>query len=240
MSRGSGTGQSALLRFFGWPMVLWWRRPGCMTLGMDLRWPTLGFEAEEIEHILAAALRKRDGVRFVIALALGLRQGEALGLKWARLHEPSKTLEIRKGLQRQTWQHGCADPHTCGTRYHKSKPCPRDCRRHQRPCPPPCPPDCTGHARWCPDRRDGGLVEVEVKSAAGRRGIALPDELFALITEHRHRQDQEREHAGTEWHEGGWMFTQPTGKPIDPRRDHDEWKALLQEAGVSCEGPRHA
>jgi integrase len=45
---------------------------------------------------------KRNGVRFVIALALGLRQGEALGLKWRRLHEPSKTLEIMRGLQRQT------------------------------------------------------------------------------------------------------------------------------------------
>ena len=28
------------------------------------------------------------------------------------------------------------------------------------------------------------------------------------------------------------MFAQPNGKPIDPRRDHDEWKALLQEAKV--------
>ncbi len=190
------------------------------------------FEAEEIERILTLALRKRNGVRFVIALALGLRQGEALGLKWSRLHEPSKTLEIMKGLQRQTWQHGCADPHACGARYHKIKPCPKSCKRHQRECPPPCPPDCTSHARWCPQRRGGGLVEVEVKSAAGRRGIALPDELFALITEHRKRQDHEREHAGTEWHEGGWMFAQPTGKPLDPRRDQYEWKALLAEAGV--------
>ena len=35
--------------------------------------------------------------------------------KWARLHEPTKTLEIMKGLHRRTWQHGCADPHACGT-----------------------------------------------------------------------------------------------------------------------------
>lgn len=48
------------------------------------------FEAEEIERILTLALRKRNGVRFVIALALGLRQGEALGLKWSRLHKPRK------------------------------------------------------------------------------------------------------------------------------------------------------
>ena len=28
------------------------------------------------------------------------------------------------------------------------------------------------------------------------------------------------------------MFAQPTGKPVDPRRDQYEWKALLEEAGV--------
>jgi integrase len=190
------------------------------------------FEAEDLDRVLSLALTKRNGVRFVIALALGLRQGEALGLKWARLHEPSKTLEIMKGLQRRTWAHGCDDPHRCGARYHKTKPCPPGCKRHQRPCPPPCPPDCTSHARWCPKRRDGGLVEVEVKSTAGRRGIALPDQLFALILEHRKRQDQEREHAGTEWQEGGWMFAQRNGKPIDRRRDQYQWKALLKEAGV--------
>jgi hypothetical protein len=31
-------------------------------------------------------------------------------------------------------------------------------------------------------------------------GIALPDQLFNLIIEHRELQSQEREHAGTEWH----------------------------------------
>ena len=159
-------------------------------------------------------------------------EGEALGLKWSRLHEPSKTLEIMKGLQRRTWQHGCADPHACGARYHKTKPCPQNCNRHTRACPPPCPSDCTSHARWCPQRRGGGLVEVEVKSMAGRRGIVLPDQLYALITEHRQQQNSEREHAGTEWHDGGWMFAQPTGKPLDPRRDQYQWKALLEEAGV--------
>lgn len=190
------------------------------------------FEADEVSRVLAAALSKRNGVRFVIALALGLRQGEALGLKWSRLHEPSKTLEIMQAVQRRTWQHGCADPHACGAKYHKTKPCPDNCKRHKRSCPPPCPQDCQGHARWCPQRHDGGLVEVDVKSRAGRRGIALPDQLFALLIEHRKAQDAEREHAGTDWHEGGWMFAQENGKPIDPRRDYAAWKTLLREAGV--------
>lgn len=76
------------------------------------------------------------------------------------------------------------------------------------------------------------MVEVDVKSIAGRRGIVLPDQLHVLITEHREQQDRERVHAGTEWHDGGSMFAQPTGKPLDPRRDQYEWKALLEEAGV--------
>ena len=28
------------------------------------------------------------------------------------------------------------------------------------------------------------------------------------------------------------MFAQPNGKPLDPRRDQDAWKALLEEVGV--------
>jgi integrase len=190
------------------------------------------FEAEEIHRLLRSALARRNGVRFVVALALGIRQGEALGSRWSRLDDETRTLQIRKAIQRRTWQHGCENPHACGAKYHKTKPCRAGCKRHQRPCPLPCPPDCTSHARWCPQRHGGGLVEVDVKSQAGRRGIALPDELFTLITAHCTVQEQERQHAGSEWHKGDWMFTQPNGKPLDPRRDQYEWKTLLAEAGV--------
>jgi integrase len=62
--------------------------------------------------------------------------------------------------------------------------------------------------------------------------ISVPDGLYALLLRHEAAQQAEREHAGTEWHEGGWMFTQPTGKPIDPRRDLADWKSILEEAGV--------
>lgn len=191
------------------------------------------FEADEIARLLTAALARRNGVRFVLALALGTRQGETIGLKWSRLDEQNGTLRIAKQLQRQSWRHGCSDPHACGERYHKRKPCPDGCKRHHlKPCPPPCSPGCTSHARRCPQRQGGGLVEVDVKSSAGRRGITLPDRLYELLMQHKEVQAKEREHAGTEWHEGEWMFTQPNGKPLDPRRDLDEWKALLDSAGV--------
>jgi integrase len=83
----------------------------------------------------------------------------------------------------------------------------------------------------CP-KRIGGVVDVEVKSRAGRRGIRLPDQLFELLIEHEKVQAQERDTAGDLWYPSDFMFTQPNGKPIDPRSDHDEWKALLSEAEV--------
>jgi integrase len=192
------------------------------------------FEVEEIQHLIATALDgRRNGVRFVLALALGIRQGETIGLKWTRLNTRTKTLTIARQLQRRTWEHGCQDPHHCGQRYHKTQPCKETCTRHKRrPCPPPCPPDCTDHARSCPMRHGGGLVDAEVKSRAGRRGIVLPDELCDLLERHAETQAREKEHAGTAWADEGWMFTQPTGRPVSPEQDGREWKQLLADAGV--------
>ena len=190
------------------------------------------FEIDDIQRLIRRALARRNGVRYVLALALGIRQGETLGIKWTSLNDRSRTLTITKQLQRRTWEHGCADPYNCGERLHKVKPCPKNCKRHTRACPPPCPPDCTRHARHCPKRYGGGLVEASVKSKAGRRGIVLPKPLHALLIQHRLAQAQEREHAGTVWEEGGWMFAQPNGRPVDPRRDLYDWKSLLADAGV--------
>lgn len=190
------------------------------------------FELEDVGRIIAAALKRRNGVRFVIALALGIRQGEALGIRWDRLDRRRRSLRLVKQLQRQTWQHGCADPHRCGESWHKTEPCRQPCKRHTRPCPAPCAADCTGHARHCPQRHGGGLVEVDVKSRAGRRSLVLPQLLWDMIEAHEAAQLREREFAGTEWRDEGWMFAQENGRPIDPRADRTEWKALLAEAGV--------
>jgi len=190
------------------------------------------FEIEDIKRLIKAALDRRNGVRFVLALAIGTRQGETIGLTWSRLNSNTRTLTIAKQLQRQTWEHGCADPHACGAKYHKTAPCKEGCRRHTRACPPPCPESCTSHARWCPQRRGGGLAYVDVKSRAGRRGIVLPVQLYALLEQHRAAQAQEREHAGTVWQDGRWMFAQENGRPIDPGQDRNDGKLLLSEAGV--------
>jgi integrase len=191
------------------------------------------FEIEEIQALMEAALARRNGVRFIVALALGTRKGETIGFRWSRLNKKTKVLRVSKQRQRQSYEHGCDDPLACAQPHHKTERCKKPCPRTHKNCPPPCPPTCTKHARYCP-QRTGGVVEVDVKSKAGRRGIRLPDQLFELLITHQEIQDKEREAAGTVWcgETDGFMFTQSNGKPLDPRSDHNEWKALLEAAGV--------
>ena len=84
------------------------------------------YSAEEIQRIVTAALKRRNGVRWVLALAMGTRQGETLGFKWARLDLATRTLKVRRGLQFQKWQHGCDDPHACGAGSTRWSPARRD------------------------------------------------------------------------------------------------------------------
>jgi len=164
-------------------------------------------EMEPLSHRDAARLidvarLQPGGARWSVALALGLRQGEALGLSWDDVDLDAGILTVRRALQRHTARHGCGG----------------DCGRKR--------------AADCTQRVPGGLVLVEPKTRAGRRRIALPSALCDLLKAHRRAQLADRLRAGTVWEEHGLVFCQPTGRPIDPRADWASWKALLAEAGV--------
>lgn len=77
-----------------------------------------------------------------------------------------------------------------------------------------------------------GLVIVKPKSRAGRRTISLPRPLVDALRSHRAAQLEERLRAGSEWQDKGLVFSQPNGRPIDPRSDHRQWQALLLRADV--------
>jgi integrase len=196
------------------------------------------FTVDEARRVLETAHKRRNGARWSVGLALGLRQGEALGLRWKYLLLDGQEVRVWWQLQRTKWRHGCDDPHECGMRVdrkgrtrHRLKPCPENCKRHQRACPPPCPPNCTEHASTCPQRKDGGLVFREPKGKS-KRTIALPPELVPILKEHREWQDAERAAAGEAWQDHDLVFARPDGQPISPREDWDEWKEILTEAGV--------
>ncbi len=107
---------------------------------------------EECRRILAAAEGQRNAARWSVALALGLRQGEALGAAWSDVDFEAGTLRIRRAVQRRTWEHGCAphgDEPACGRK----------------------------RGADCPLRLNGGVGFVETKTTASRRTIALPSPL---------------------------------------------------------------
>ena len=159
--------------------------------------------AANAKAILSAAKARRNAARWSVALALGLRQGEALGLMWKDIDLEAGSLTVRRALQRRPYQHGC-DAAPCGRK----------------------------RAAECPQRSAGGLVMVEPKSLAGRRTIALPAPLIAGLRAHRTAQLAERLLAGSMWQDRGLVFASECGAPIDASTDWARWKELLAAAGV--------
>ncbi|SNR29119.1 Site-specific recombinase XerD [Haloechinothrix alba] len=162
------------------------------------------FTKEEAQQILKACHSRRNGARFILALTLGLRKGEALGLQWRDIDYEGRTITVRRSLQPVKWQHGCSENDPCGRR----------------------------HAGHCPQRHGGGVIAQEVKSRAGRRTVGVPAQVVATLREHEHNQQLERAQAGDLWHDEDWVFTNRLGRPVHPRSDHKEWKDLLNDAGV--------
>jgi integrase len=187
------------------------------------------FTVEEARCILDATENMRNGARFVVALTLGLRRSEALGLKWSDIdvqwqHGCAKasecrtmaahlcpfrrtvraTLTVRRAVQQYIWQHGCTEEKPCEHRY----------------------------GAHCPKRHSGGVVTTEVKSRAGQRTVGIPLPLVQALERHRECQAIEQARAADLWNDGGWVFANHLGKPVHPTVDHDAWKSLLKRAKV--------
>jgi len=53
-----------------------------------------------------------------------------------------------------------------------------------------------------------------------------------LLRDHQAAQERERWAARQLWHDGTWLFADPTGTILNPRTDTKHWKDLLRDAGV--------
>ena len=91
---------------------------------------------------------------------------------------------------------------------------------------------CGRKAGYCPERKQTRPDTGPTKSRAGKRVVGLPDQLIRLLRDHRAQQDAGRIAARQLWHDEGWVFAKPDGKPLNPDTDYHEWKALLREAGL--------
>ena len=65
------------------------------------------FTLQEVQLVLTAAKERRNGARWAIALALGLRQGEALALRWDDIDLEAMSLRVRATRLRPAYAHGC-------------------------------------------------------------------------------------------------------------------------------------
>jgi site-specific recombinase XerD len=207
---------------------------------------------DEARRILAAAASRRNGARWSVALAVGIRQSEAIGLRWQYVDLDAGTIEVGWQLQRARYRHGCDDPATCTkdrhlvscppgcSKHNHRADCPEDCSKRGHRCPEvrrPCRDGCTGHARECPQRTGGGWHFTRRKGVKAGQGnaklvLALPAPLLAQLRAHRREQAAERLTAGASWQDWDLVFCTPTGTPVDSRDDWEDWHALLKEAGV--------
>ncbi|MBU7597357.1 tyrosine-type recombinase/integrase [Streptomyces sp. P38-E01] len=165
------------------------------------------YTLEEIQCLLLEAAKHRHHSRWVIALALGLRQGEALGLKWDDVDFEQGVLFVRRGRLRPRYKHGCGNK----------------CRRKPG---------------YCPQKISTRRETKDTKTHAGKRTIGVPEQLLTLLRRHKEEQQRERILARDLWAEKGYVFTSPTGEPLNPNTDYHKWKDLLKAAGVR-EGRLH-
>jgi len=184
---------------------------------------------EEARAILDLAAVLPNGARWSVALALGLRQGEALGMRWGCIDLKVGTLRVFQ-LKRTRYRHGCDDPHACGKKWHREA-CADPCTKHKKRCPAPCRPDCRFHAENCP-RRLGGNWEFRQPKGGNVRTLVIPGPLVRELKAHWRKQKKLREAAGEEWEDNDLCFPNSVGKPLEPRDDWAAWKWLCKASGV--------
>ncbi|BBC95013.1 site-specific integrase [Streptomyces rochei] len=161
------------------------------------------YSVEEVQCLLIEANKRRNSARWMLALALGLRQGETLGLRWVDVDLDNEYLKLRRNRLRPRYAHGCPEASPCGR-----KP------------------------GYCPDRVQVRRETKNTKSRAGRRAVPLPGPLVVMLRAHAESQARERKMAGDLWIESDYVFTKPLGGPLSPNTDYHDWKRLLEDAGV--------
>lgn len=77
-----------------------------------------------------------------------------------------------------------------------------------------------------------GLVVDTPKTPSSYRTIPLSQDLIEELKQHKKAQTQKKLMVGGRWDPRDFVFTTPSGKPIDSANDRKAWITLLREAGV--------
>ncbi|MEI5011275.1 site-specific integrase [Streptomyces sp. PmtA] len=135
---------------------------------------------DETLDFLGAARKDPLYAAFVLAIALGFRRGEIVGLRWENLDLDKR--EIRVRTQRQ--------------------------------------------------RVRGEAYEDDPKGRRRKQTLPLPAMCIAPLRWQRMRQAAQRDRAGADWNETGYVFTTRTGQPIEPRNLYRSFTRVADSAGL--------
>lgn len=172
--------------------------------------PPRSMSAMEARRFLEARRGRGDWARWAVALLLGVRQGEALGMSLDRLHlDDDPWVELAWEIRRVTWAHGCGGSAQTGWRCG---------RRRGADCPQrvaPVPPHMEAEQAHC------GLWLLRPKTSRSHRAFGLPGVVADGLAEHIERTYPDR-----------FLFESAPGVPVDPRRDSQAWHRALAEEGL--------
>ena len=146
------------------------------------------YDVAEIQRLLEEAARLRNGARWALALSLGLRQGETLGLTWDDIDLDKGILRVRRSRLRPRYAHGCDGscgetpghcPQRVTTRTATGNVKSRAGRTDRRPAAPargdaPRPPGRAGRANAAPRRSSGTTMAGSSPPKPGSPSIRAP------------------------------------------------------------------
>ena len=186
------------------------------------------FTPEQARTLLAAAKGHRLGAVVSVATALGLRLGEALGLRWEDVDFEAGTLSVRQSLERSggdvvARRRLMAAKREVTKRLNAATKRSAERRTLRKELE-------ALRVEWRKVRTT--LRTAEPKSARSRRTIRMPAVVVSALKAHRTRQLEERLAAGGAWEDSGLIFTTPFGAAMDPRGATREYHALLDAAGL--------
>ncbi|MEU9018587.1 tyrosine-type recombinase/integrase [Actinomadura sp. NPDC048394] len=90
----------------------------------------------------------------------------------------------------------------------------------------------TATIRWQITQIGPDTFEGKPKTDAGEATINLDKTTIKELRAHKARQNTERLAAGDAWTETGFVFTTPTGGPVDPNEVTEQFEQLSMEAGL--------
>jgi integrase len=178
---------------------------------------------EQARTLLDSVKDHRLGAIASVATALGLRQGEALGLRWQDVDFDAGTLRVRQALERSGGDSAARRPLALERREIRKRLAAapkrsaerRELRQQLE----------ENRARWRKLRTV--ITFVEPKSDRSRRTIRMPQIVVTALKAHRKQQLKERMALGCAWQDSGLVFVSPLGTPLDPRNVTREFQAML-------------